>query len=48
MYAIGIVMAYYGPNARLFSNIGNTYWSTEIKDLGTVFATMSILFGVDL
>ena len=48
MYAIGIVMAYYGPNARLFSNIGNTYWSTEIEELGPVFATMSILFGVDL
>ena len=48
IYAFGILMAYYGPNARLFSNIGNTYWSTEIEDLGPLFVTMSILFGVDL
>ena len=48
IYAINILMAYYGPNARLFSNIGNTYWSTEIEDLGPLFVTMSILFGVDL
>ena len=48
IYAIGIIMAYYGPNARLFSNIRNNYWSTEIEDLGPLFVTMSTLFGVDI
>ena len=48
IYAICIIMAYYGPNARLFSNIRNDYWSTEIEDLGPLFVTMSTLFGVDI
>ena len=48
IYAICIIMAYYGPNARLFSNIRNNYWSTEIEDLGPLFVTMSTLFGVDI
>ena len=41
-------MAYYGPNAHLYSNIGNSYWNNEIEDIGPVVLTMTILFGVDM
>ena len=47
IYGICTALAYYGPNAFLFSNIGNNYWSTEVNDIGPLFAMMSILFGVD-
>ena len=47
IYGICIAMAYYGPNAYLFSNIGNTYWSVKMNDIGSVIQTMSILFFVD-
>ena len=40
-------MAYYGPNAHLFSNIGNTFWSERIGNIGPIFVTMFILFLVD-
>ena len=48
IYAISILMALHGPNATLFSNIGNNYWSKEIDDLGPLLITMSVLFGVDI
>ena len=47
IYGVCIGMAYYGPNAHLFSNIGNTYWSLKMDDIGPVFRTMCILFFVD-
>ena len=47
IYGICTALAYYGPNPFLFSNIGNNYWSTEVNDIGPLFATMSILFGID-
>ena len=47
IYGISILMALYGPNSTLFSNIGNDYWSKEIEDLGPLFVTMSMLLGVD-
>ena len=47
IYGICTALAYYGPNAFLFANIGNNYWSTEVNDIGPLFATMSILFGID-
>ena len=37
IYMICIAMAYYGPNANLFANIGNDYWSDEIDDIVPVF-----------
>ena len=40
-------MAYYGPNAHLFSNIGNSYWSEELNDIVPAFLTMAILFSFD-
>ena len=48
IYLICVVMAYYGPNAHLFSNIGNSYWSETIDDIGPLCVTMIILFSVDL
>ena len=47
IYGICMASAYYGPNVFLFANIGNNYWSTEVNDIGPLFATMSILFGID-
>ena len=47
IYGICIVMAYYGPNAHMLSNIGNTFWSERIEDIAPIFITMIILFSVD-
>ena len=40
-------MAFYGPNDHLLANIGSNYWGKKIEDLGSLFATMTILFTVD-
>ena len=40
-------MAYYGPNAHLFSNVGSSYWGKELKGIFPFFLTMSILIAVD-
>ena len=48
IYGIHVAMAYYGPNADIFSNVGNSYWSKAMKDIRPVFLMMSILFIVDL
>ena len=47
IYGVCILMAFYGPNAKIFSNIGNTYWSQEIKDLAPLLLTMFGLFAID-
>ena len=47
IYGSGILMAFYGPNTKIFANIGNTHWGKEIEDLSPIYVTMSILFGVD-
>ena len=47
IYAICMMMAYYGPNANILSNVGNTYLSEKIEDIGLHFITMAILFAVD-
>ena len=46
IYAAGMTMAYYGPNAHIFSTVGNSYWSERIEDIGPLLVTMTILFGV--
>ena len=48
IYGIHMALAYFGPNAHIFSNVGNSYWSKTMNDIGPVFRTMSILFFVDL
>ena len=47
IYGTCMAMAYYGPNSHILSNVGNTYWSDEIKNIAPLFCTMSILFAVD-
>lgn len=47
IYGTGMALAFYGPNSRLFSDVKNNYWSNEIENLGPLFNTVSILFGVD-
>ena len=42
-----MAMAFYGPNAHLFSNVKSRYWAKEIKDIIPFFNTMSILLAVD-
>ena len=42
-----MTMAYYGPNAHLFSNVGSKYWGKELKDIIPLLITMSILLAVD-
>ena len=46
-YAISMAMAYFGPNAKLFTNIGSSFWGEPIDDISDVFRTMFILFSVD-
>ena len=47
IYGIGMAMAYYGPNAKLFINIGSSFWGEPIDDITEVFKMMLILFLVD-
>ena len=48
IYGTGMALAFYGPNSRLFCDVKNNYWSNDIENIGPVFVTMSILFGVDI
>ena len=47
IYAICMALAFYGPNATLFTDIGNSFWGTPIEDIGPIFYTMFILFSFD-
>ena len=47
IYGTCMTMAYYGPNAHILANVGNTYWSKKIEDIYSVLGTMAILFGFD-
>lgn len=47
IYGIGMALAFYGPNSRLFPDVKNNYWSEEIEYIGPTFIIMTILFGMD-
>ena len=47
IYGASMAMAYYGPNAHILSNVGNTYWSTEMEDIGYFFLVLFGLFAFD-
>ena len=47
IYAICMAMAHYGPNDKLFANIGNRFWGEPIEDVDNVFRVMGILYTVD-
>ena len=47
-YAIGFAMAYYGPNVKLFGNVGNAYWQFQVvDDAGRTFLMMFGMFTLD-
>ena len=47
-YIISIVLAYYGPNAKILGNIGNDDWQYEIiNDLGDLILSVSVMAIVD-
>ena len=47
IYAICMAMTHYGPNDKLFANIGNRFWGEPIEDVDNVFRVMGILYTVD-
>lgn len=47
IHGICMALAYYGPNANLLANIGSSYWGDKIKDIGTVYSSMTLLFSFD-
>ena len=47
-YLMLTLMAYFGPNAELFGNISNSYWSYKsIEDLQETLENMMLLFLID-
>ena len=40
-------MAYYGPNAKLFANIGSSFWGKPIDDITYLLIVMYLLFLID-
>lgn len=47
-YLIVFIAAYYGPNANLIGNIGNSYWQyNAVEDVGKTVGFVSIFFFID-
>ena len=47
-FVLVIIVAYFGPNAELFGNISNSYWSYKsIDDLQETLENMMLLFLID-
>ena len=48
-YVICLLMAYYGPNAKILGNIKNSYWQyIEIEDLEKTLLWIGMMFTVDI
>ena len=48
-YAIGLIMAYYGPNSKLIGNVGSGIWAyEEIEDVGRQLKVIFGMFGMDV
>ena len=47
IYGITMALAYYGPNAEIFIDIGSKFFGKPIDDIEHVFFTMFILFAFD-
>ena len=48
-YALGLIMAYYGPNGYLIGNILNDWWHyAKIHDMSNVLKTSLMLFLIDV
>ena len=49
VYAVGFVMAYYGPNAMLIGNVSSSIWAYKaVEDVGGLLTVVILLFGIDL
>ena len=47
-FVLVIIVAYFGPNAELFGNVSNSYWSYKrIDDLQETLENMMLLFLID-
>ena len=47
-YLLVFVAAYYGPNANLIGNIGNSYWQyNAVEDFGKTVEFISMFFFID-
>lgn len=47
-FLLVINVAFYGPNAEIFGNIGNSYWTyVAIEDIGQTTSIMGVFFLVD-
>ena len=48
LYAVTVLIAYYGPNAEVLGNIKNDYWQYEkIDDIGTLIGVQALMFAID-
>ena len=48
VYFLCFCSAYYGPNADLIGNIGNSYWQyNAVKDVGKTIENISMFFFID-
>ena len=48
-YVICLIIAYYGPNAGLFGDVGSSYWQYDaIKDIRYTLETIVTLFCIDI
>ena len=48
-YAIGLIMAYYGPNSRLLGNVGSSIWAyEEVVDVERQLKVIFGMFGIDV
>ena len=47
-YLFVFIAAYYGPNAKIIGNIGNSYWQfNAVKDVGKTIEFISMFFFID-
>ena len=48
-YVITILIAYYGPNANILGNIGNSQWQYEaIPDIRRLIENLTLMFVIDI
>ena len=50
IYCVAVVMAYYGPNTHILTNVGNTIWSNaiSIEDLAYLIVVMLAMLAFDI
>lgn len=49
VYALGLIMAFYGPNAKLIGNVGSGIWAYKaMENIEKVMVVLLSMFGVDV